>query len=333
MGSDMATIKSSTFPVPLLDSVRLLCREVAERASSVVIDSAALPGYAASLPVKRLALPQMDPAIHYLGHGPETLAYVVTLDTVNFGSGYFPDIFKDPRRSGYRTIAALLTGHFARHGAISAAELRRLTAGDCASIFRQNRLDPAAWELMELFARALNDLGVFIGDGFDGDFAGLVEAAGGSAERLMELATAMPFFNDVALYRGMTIPFYKRAQLMAIDLFIAFNGKDHGRFDNLDRLTICADNLVPHVLMLDGILHYRKELATRIELGEAIATGSEEEVEIRACAVHAGELIVAELRKRGERVNAMALDNFLWHRGQETFYRNHRRHLTRSVFY
>lgn len=319
--------------VSLLDSVRLACRKVAEQAEFVQIDAAALPGYAAALPPDRLVLPEMDPAIHYLGRGRDTVAYLITLDAVNFGSGYFPDILKDPRRSGYRTVAAALTEHFVGHGPIPPAELRRLTVTECARIFRQDLATPAACELTGLFALALNDLGAFIGDRFDGEFSRVVEEAGRSAERLVEMVTAMPLFNDAALYRGMSVPFFKRAQLLAADLFIAFAGDGPGRFDDLDRLTICADNLVPHVLRLDGILRYREELANRIERGEPLPAGSREEVEIRACAVHAGELMVAELRRRGLAVNAMLLDNFLWHRGQEPLYRARPRHRTRSFFY
>ena len=317
----------------LLEAVRLNCRRVTEQADFVEIDTAALPGYAAALPPNRLLIPEMDPTIHYLGHGRETLAYFLTLDAVNFGSGYFPDILGDPRRSGYRAIAGALTNYFAGYGPIPPERLRRLDLAECARIFRLDPSNPTARELMDLYTRALNDLGAFVCDRFRGDFSKAVEEAGQSAERLVEILTAMPLFNDVALFRGATVPFYKRAQLAAVDLFIAFAGDDAGRFDDIDRLTICADNLVPHVLRLDGVLHYQEELAIRIDRGEPLPAGSPEEVEIRACAVHAAELLVAELRRRGEKVNAMMLDNFLWHRGQEPFYRARPRHRTRTVFY
>ena len=54
-----------------------------------------------------------------------------------------------------------------------------------------------------------------------------------------------------------------------------------------------ADNLVPHVLRLDGVLEFDPRFAGRIEREELIEHDSPEEVEIRACAVHAVELIVA----------------------------------------
>ena len=59
-----------------------------------------------------------------------------------------------------------------------------------------------------------------------------------------------------------------------------------------------ADNLVPHVLRLDGILRFDPALVARIDREELIVHGSPEEVEIRACAVHAVELLVAAVRGR-----------------------------------
>jgi hypothetical protein len=316
----------------ILEEVRTRCREVAEQAVWVEIDAASIPAYAASLPPERLLLPEMDPVIHYLGHGADTVAYYLTLDAVNFGSGYFPDIF-GARQSGYRAIAAALARRFLSSGPIAAGELRQLSPSECARIFELDTVIPAASELVEHFVRALNELGAFLCDCFHSDFSELVASAGKSAERLVGILSRMTYFRDVQSIEGMEVPFYKRAQLAAVDLFIALGGEGMGEFQDLDSITICADNLVPHVLRHDGVLRYREDLAARIDRREALAAGSREEVEIRACAVQAGELIVAELRRRGEQVNALLLDNLLWHRGQDPFYRARPRHRTRTVFY
>jgi hypothetical protein len=316
----------------ILEEVGARCREVAERARLVEIDTARIPGYAASLPPERLLLPEMDPAIHYLGHGAGTVAYYLILDAVNFGSGYFPDIFGD-RQSGYRSIAAALTERFRRTGPFSAQDLRDLSPPQCAGIFAVDASIPAASELLTLYASALNDLGAFVCDRFNGDFTELVRQAGNSAERLVATLSLMPFYKDEAETDGITVPFYKRAQLTAVDLFIALEGEGFGEFHDLDRITICADNLVPHVLRHDGVLRYHEELAARVDRGEPLVAGSREEVEIRAASVHAGELIVAELQRAGQKVNSMLLDNLLWHRGQDPFYRSRPRHRTRTVFY
>ncbi len=317
----------------LLDAVRAACADVAERAIHVRLDPDRLPVYAASLPLAEVATPEFDPRYHHVGESNATLAYVLTLDAVNFGSGYFPHLRKRPGLSGYFTVASALKDRFDAAGPFTASELSALAATDCAALFGQEPDDGPIAELMGLFATALNDLGRFLLDRFDGRFAGPVEAARASAERLVALLSEMPFFQDVESYGPLAVPFYKRAQLTAADLALALGGEGLGRFDDLDRLTIFADNLVPHVLRLDGVLRYESALAERIEAGEPIPAGSAEEVEIRAVALHAVERLVEILRGAGQDVTAMRLDYLLWNRGQQASYKARPRHRTRSVFY
>lgn len=317
----------------LLEQVRQGCRRVAEEATRVHLDEGRLAAYASSLPAGRLTSPEMSAEHHFLGAGEATVAFFLVLDSVNFGSGYFPWLKKRTGLSGYFSVAACLREHFLHRGPPSVADLTHLEVADCLRIFHQDAANPVSLELMGLFTRALNDLGRFVLERFEGRFGAVVEETGGSAERLVALLREMPFFNDVSRWRGVGVPLLKRAQLTAADLHFAFAGEGPGRFADIDQLTIFADNLVPHVLRRDGILRFERELAERINRGELIPTGSEEEVEIRACAVHAGELLVAELRSRVPGVNAMLLDNFLWHRGQQPEYRQSPRHLTRTVFY
>jgi hypothetical protein len=167
-----------------------------------------------------------------------------------------------------------------------------------------------------------------------GSFVSLVESAGHSAERrALLLASNMEYFRDVALYTGVLVPFFKRAQLTAADLTIAFAGQGPGRFDDLDRLTIFADNLVPHVLRMDGVLFYDPWLLTCIDRELDLMSGDDDEIEIRACALYAVELIVQELRKQGRVVNAMQLDYLLWNRGRLPRYKARPRHRAESVYY
>jgi hypothetical protein len=160
-----------------------------------------------------------------------------------------------------------------------------------------------------------------------------VEAANSSAGRLVQLLKEMPYFNDVELYDGIEVPFYKRAQITAADLSVAFKGRKWGHFTDLDQLTIFADNLVPHVLRMDGVLLYAESLIERIGAGRLIPAGSAEEVEIRASAVHVVELIKNEIRKTGRTITSPDLDYFLWNRGQQRHYKAVPRHRTRCVFY
>lgn len=318
----------------LLNEIRSQCRRVAERASHVRINVDRIDGYSKTLPINRALAPTLDPATHYLGEPRETLAFFLTLDAINFGSGYFPHLKKRPGMSGYFTVASSLTNYYRTHGPIEPTRLANLGANDCATIFRQALNDPVVCELMQLFSTALNDLGRFVMESFGGQFTSLVESANHSGERLVSILSEMKFFRDVERYGEIEVPFYKRAQLTAADLSLALNRSGLGRFDDLDRLTIFADNLVPHVLRIDGILEYTPELAARIDRAELIPAGSEEEVEIRACAVDAVEHIGESLREKGHAITSMGLDYVLWNRGQEKVYKSIKpRHRTRTVYY
>ena len=315
-----------------LAAVRAGCAAVAERSRFVAIDGAAIAPYAASLSFAGLPEPTYDRDHHFAGDPAATAAFVLSLASVNFGSGWFPVLRKRPGMSGYFTIASSLTDHFRAVGPWTATDLAGLTPDDCAAIFGQEPNGPVA-DLLALFARALNDLGLWLASGWDGDWTGPIREADGSAERLTGLLLEMPLFRDVAEHEEAPVPLLKRAQIAAADLTLAFGGTGLGRFADLDRLTIFADNLVPHVLRLDGLLRYDPEVLARIERGEPIPAGSPEEVEIRAVALHAAELIVAELARQGTPTTAARLDFLLWNRGQAPSYKAHPRHRTRTVFY
>ena len=109
----------------------------------------------------------------------------------------------------------------------------------------------------------------------------------------------MPFFDD----RG----YYKRAQIAANDLHLA------GVVDYPDvgRLTVFADNLVPHVLRLDGVLHYSDELAELIDAERGADAGRR--VRARAARLRHPRLRAARPRLG---VTPALLDNWLWNRGQ-----------------
>jgi hypothetical protein len=290
--------------VSLPDQVRRFCAEVAAGARWVRIDLARLGG------IDPGPEPVLDPARHYLeGSRHEVAAYLLTLDAINFGSGWFPTLRKPPGLSGYYTVSSALADRFRADGPWSAEELRLMDAPTVAGVLGQ---DPAH-DLMQLYAEALRDLGRFLGDRTPLD---VVEGADRSAVALAEeLARGMPFFDDVG--------FWKRAQITPNDMALA----GIADFDDLDRLTIFADNLVPHVLRVDGVLVYDERLAAHVDSEQVLPPGDQER-EIRACAVHACELIAGELG-----IPPRTLDVMLWNRGQEPRYKSRPRHRTRTVYY
>jgi hypothetical protein len=313
--------------VSLIEEVRLSCARIAAEARHVRID---LDAAAAVQPAEP---PALDPEHHYLDGSPADVAdYILALDAINFGSGWFPTLRKRVAEgkpvSGYFTVSWALADHVRAHGPPTATWLRGVGTAEVAEILGQ---DPAN-ELMGLYAQALRALGRFLAEPPvangrpEGRHRGtrraldLVDEAGGSAERLAEmLARGMAMFDD----RG----FYKRAQIVASDLALA----GVAEFNDLDRLTIFADNLVPHVLRCDGVLVYDEALAARIDAGEQLALGGAER-EIRACALHACELIS---QRTG--IPPRKIDTWLWTRGQAGGrgfqYKSRPRHRCRTVFY
>jgi len=296
----------------LTEEVRSSCAHIAAHAQHVRIDLDAV-GLVRPAPP-----PALDPERHYLEGSPADVAdYLLALDAINFGSGWFPLLRKrqlDGRPlGGYFTVAWNLADHVRAGGpdgqALNATWLRQIDTREIADILEQ----PAELELMSLYAQALRQLGHFLGERRALD---LVADCRRSAERLAQaLAHGMALFGDR--------PFYKRAQIVPHDLALA----GVAEFDDLHRLTIFADNLVPHVLRCDGVLVYDDDLAARVDAGVMLTLGGSER-EIRACAVHACELIA---KRTG--VPPRTLDAWLWNRGQESEYKARRRHRCRTVFY
>jgi hypothetical protein len=298
----------------LPDEIRAACARVAGTARSVRIVDSAIPEYARTLPAESPPAPDLAPG----APAEERAAFGLQLNAVNFGSGWFPTLRKPTGLSGFRTVEAGLKAR----GPWSAEELTRVDAAEAAAAFGGQ--DPGH-ELMPLFARALNELGEHVLERHGGSFLALARCGGGSAVALAEHLAALPTWLDVSPYDGARVPFFKRAQLAAADLHL----QGIATAGDVAALTLFADNLVPHVLRIDGVLEFDDGLVARIDRGELIEHDSPEEVEIRACAVHAVELLVAA----HERTSATAVDNALWHRGGEPRYKAHPRHRARTTAY
>src|SRR3954469_24389240 len=126
----------------LADHVRASCAQIAAGARSVRIDAARLAAYDPAVdgggPVTD---PGLDPVRHYLeGTAADVALYTLALDTINFGSGWFPNLRKriDPATgrtvSGYFTVAWNLADHFRIHGAWTSEDLRATRADTLAAI-------------------------------------------------------------------------------------------------------------------------------------------------------------------------------------------------------
>src|SRR5690349_17434268 len=130
----------------LCEDVRRHCAEAAASARHVAIDMDKLGTIAPAPP------PALDRERHYLEGSREDVAtHLLTLDTINFGSGWFPTLRKRPGCSGYYTIAWALADKFRADGPWPDDELRRMDAEALAHLLGPER----GHEPMRPYAQAL----------------------------------------------------------------------------------------------------------------------------------------------------------------------------------
>lgn len=136
-------------------------------------------------------------------------------------------------------------------------------------------------------------------------------------------------FIDTREYNGVTVYFYKLAQLLTSDILHVFKSKE-----NLDvtynNLVGCADYKIPQVLHGLGILKYDEELTSIIESKTEIEENSEYEIEIRASMIVVINYIYETVNGEIDRID---INDFIWSKGQDKTISYKPYHLTRTTSY
>lgn len=316
----------------LTGTIREAFAAVAKKSAHVEINKAALQSYAEALPAtKELSIYDTDH--HFIGTDEETAAYVMVLDSINFGGPSKWDLKNEGLQlvdnSLYFTMSTRLKEIFETDGIIDADTLATLTKAECKKMLGLPAQGEASDWLAMMYTKSMNSLGRFISENHDGKFMNVITAADGSVENLVQDLAQLSTFNDAFYYKGTYVPFFKRAQITAADLHLAFSHMGKSLFNDIDNLTMFPDNAVAHTLHEDGILIYSDELEEKIRNGVTLEIGSEEEMEIRANTAHAIEL----MKQYRPDLSAMNIDHMLWHRSHEPIYLSKPHHKTRSPFY
>jgi hypothetical protein len=273
-------------------------------------------------------------AYHFSDGTEKTVAYVLVLDALNFcfwGDPRWQVVRDGQTLSGYLALAAALKRAIIEKIPITDARfLSEISEKKLSQILRgQGRL-----HLWEKRLEILRETGAVLLKKYQGHAHYLVEAAQQSAVRLIQLlAQDFPSFRDEATYKGKGVLFFKRAQILAADLYGAFYGRRWGAFDDLDQLTAFADYKLPQVLRHLGILQYDPSLAGKIDRQELLMPGSPEEVEIRAHTLWAVELLRRKLAAQNYPWHAYEIDWMLWNLGQDDAYRVKPYHRTITIYY
>ena len=201
-------------------------------------------------------------------------------------------------------------------------------------------LPGVAWPLVERRSGALVELGCALA-AHGGSADAWVRESGASAARLVDLVRArLPMFRDECAtdaFEGGPVYFYKRAQILAADVWAACGRKSSGfgGFADADKLTCFADYRVPQLLRDMGVLVYSPELALVVDSLAELEPGSEFETDIRACTVAAVELLrdAAARGADGKAFTAVEIGWMLWHKGEATLGDLRPHHRTRTHLY
>ncbi|XP_052195996.1 uncharacterized protein LOC127803638 [Diospyros lotus] len=306
-----------------MDEVRASSAWVATHSSHVTVDFSGIEKVVESI---KDSIPKIEwdfEGIHYFDDGPLTVQYLLVLDALNFC--FWPD-----KELNYDHLALGLREALQNDkSALDADRLQKYTGFELRKLLKWPRSLPLEDERIRL----LHEVGLELERNFEGKASNLVKLCGKSAVKLVELVTShFPGFRDHSVYKGHQVFLYKRAQIFVSDLWGAFKGKGYGEFNDIGAITIFADYIVPAVLRQLGVLRYSSDLAGKIEGNSEIGSGTEEEVELRACSVYAVEKLRDLIRKNsGKQVLSIELDLWLWSVGVQCSSLQH--HRTLSIYY
>ncbi|KAL9461270.1 hypothetical protein AB3S75_004297 [Citrus x aurantiifolia] len=275
-----------------MDDVRETSAWVATHSSHVLVDSSGIEKVVENI---QGSIPKVEwdyEGIHYFDNGPLSVQYLFVLDALNFCFWPDKDLNYDHLASGLK--AALQNDK----SAFDADRLQKYTGPELRELLKWPRPLP----LEDERARLLHEVGFELERNFGGKASNLVESCGKSAAKLVALVTRhFAGFRDHSVYKGHQVFLYKRAQIFVADLWGAFKGQ-------------CS------------------RLANIIETNNEISSGSEEEVELRACSVYAVEKMKELIRiKSGKQVLSVELDLWLWSVGVQCPALQH--HRTLSIYY
>jgi len=312
-------------------------RIVANKSVHVWIDEKAVAELCKTWIKEGVDPPPWDSFHHFEGAPEDTIAYFFVLDALNFcfwpppGKPRWEIEYESRRFSGYYALSISLKRAIGSGIPITKTDfLASITLEELKQVLRGK----GELQLLKERVETLRELGQVLLDEYRGKVSTFLEAAENSAVALVSLVSEkLSSFRDVAMYDRDEIFFYKRAQILASDLYGAFNGAAQGHFIDTDKLTAFADYKLPQVLRHLGVLCYKPDLTRKVDHGVLLEGGSNEEVEIRSNTIWAVELIRQELQSLGRRFRAFEIDGILWNMGQYDAFRAKPYHRTVSIFY
>ena len=194
--------------------------------------------------------------------------------------------------------------------------------------------DESKLALKEERVKTLNEVANKVIDNFNSNPVSLITKANQDALEVQELIlSTFTSFKDSAVYNNENIFFNKRAQLLTADINYVLELNKKPSLSNIDKITACADYKIPYILREFGILEYDKRLSSILENRIVIEKGSKDEIEIRAHAIWAVELLKKEYVKKVANIKSIQINDYLWLLSQIKNPNNKPYHLTLTTSY
>jgi hypothetical protein len=130
-----------------------------------------------------------------------------------------------------------------------------------------------------------------------------LQAAGLDAVQILEVLAHSGYFED---------EFLKRAQLLVHFVDNVLRRRKAGEVKGVHSLTAMADYRIPQVLYNLGIVALSPDLKTKLEANEQIASGSREELALRA-----SQVVVDKKLSEIVGLSESEVDGLLWHMSQK----------------
>ncbi|KAM3960897.1 LOW QUALITY PROTEIN: queuosine 5'-phosphate N-glycosylase/hydrolase [Aphomia sociella] len=268
----------------------------------------------------KLEIPDTGANISYLSkEDPRAVDWIFVADALNFCFWSYTGAEKwsVDGHSGYYALEAALSRAIKEgyditnptyYSKIQKEHLHNIMRGDNSSEI----------PLFEQRLSTLHEVGKILIDKYDGTFVTCLKEANKSAAKLLQIIVDnFPCFRDEAVYKGCKVSLYKRAQILVGDIWNFFGGAGW-EFEDIDTMTMFADYRIPQVLVYFGVLSYSDTLMDKLKKDVLLESGSEEEVEIRGCSIHAVEFLkkrIEEKIKNSKKIevpNSSVIDYYLW---------------------
>ncbi|KAI7852410.1 hypothetical protein BDC45DRAFT_537304 [Circinella umbellata] len=336
-----------------LQAVRSSCRDLTEN-SPVKVSSNGIESFLKNLDKHRFEELSIDTPMRMplkFSSLAEELNFVALIDLLNFGSGYRVPLHELAGRGAFDTIRFGAMSFHIGGTPMDAETFSSMTAFKVSEIFQfpiDREVKPKDMPFITMteptelkpladgIVSVLNTTGEFLKQHnykdlstFILDVTKPVPGQKPSASKLVEhLVKALPGLRDTyTLNDNQPVYILKKAQILVYHLWMFFHDQQPDRFDfeDIDQLTVFADNVVPTLLIHLGVLeipeNWQKDIQDGQDMGETRATI------LRAASIVACEDI-AKLANQGDssvssvtRMNEGELDVYLWRLGKEGDYR------------